>query len=52
MSKNESDQPAAPVQTDRVDARAEILRAAAELFMRFGFAATSIDAVAESLGAT
>lgn len=34
------------------ESRAEILRAAAELFMRFGYAATSIDAVAESLGAT
>lgn len=34
------------------DSRAEILRAAAELFMRFGYSATSIDAVAESLGAT
>jgi AcrR family transcriptional regulator len=32
--------------------RDEILRAAAELFMEFGYAATSIDAVAERLGAT
>lgn len=32
--------------------REEILRAAAELFMEFGYAATSIDAVAERLGAT
>lgn len=32
--------------------RAEILQAAAELFMAFGYAATSIDAVAERLGAT
>ncbi len=30
----------------------EILQAAAELFMEFGYAATSIDAVAERLGAT
>jgi AcrR family transcriptional regulator len=30
----------------------EILRAAAEVFMEFGYAATSIDAVAERLGAT
>ena len=30
----------------------EILQAAAELFMAFGYAATSIDAVAERLGAT
>lgn len=30
----------------------QILRAAAELFMEFGYAATSIDAVAESLGST
>lgn len=34
------------------DSREEILRAAAELFMEYGFAATSIDAVAEKLGAT
>lgn len=34
------------------DSREEILRAAAELFMEFGYAATSIDAVAERLGAT
>jgi AcrR family transcriptional regulator len=32
--------------------RDEILRAAAELFMEFGYAATSIDAVADKLGAT
>ena len=32
--------------------RDEILQAAAELFMEFGYAATSIDAVAERLGAT
>lgn len=34
------------------ESREEILRAAAELFMEFGYAATSIDAVAERLGAT
>jgi AcrR family transcriptional regulator len=34
------------------ESRDEILRAAAELFMEFGYAATSIDAVAERLGAT
>ncbi|HEX2137160.1 MAG TPA: helix-turn-helix domain-containing protein, partial [Microvirga sp.] len=34
------------------EARDEILRAAAEVFMEFGYAATSIDAVAERLGAT
>jgi AcrR family transcriptional regulator len=34
------------------ESRDEILRAAAELFMEFGFAATTIDAVAERLGAT
>jgi AcrR family transcriptional regulator len=33
-------------------ARDEIIRAAAELFMEFGYAATTIDAVAERLGAT
>ena len=32
--------------------RDEILRAAAEHFMEYGYAATSIDAVAEKLGAT
>ena len=34
------------------ESRDEILRAAAELFMEFGYAATSIDAVAQRLGAT
>jgi AcrR family transcriptional regulator len=34
------------------ESKDEILRAAAELFMEFGFAATSIDAVAERLGST
>lgn len=33
-------------------ARAEIVDAAAEVFMAFGFAATTLDAVAERLGAT
>jgi len=37
---------------EKPDIRADILRAAAELFMRTGYAGTSIDAVAESLGAT
>lgn len=34
------------------DSREEILQAAAELFMELGYAATSIDAVAERLGCT
>jgi AcrR family transcriptional regulator len=34
------------------DAREEIVRAAAEVFMEFGFAASTIDAVANRLGAT
>lgn len=34
------------------DSREEILQAAAELFMAYGYTATSIDAVAERLGAT
>ncbi len=34
------------------DSRDEILQAAAELFMAYGYTATSIDAVAERLGAT
>lgn len=34
------------------DGKDEILQAAAELFMAYGYAATSIDAVAERLGAT
>lgn len=34
------------------ESRDEILKAAAELFMEFGYAATSIDAVAQRLGAT
>jgi len=48
MTKKEKSQGA----VEKSGARPEILRAAAELFMRFGYAATSIDAVAESLGAT
>ena len=48
--------PAVPPPTAAKDAakasRDEILQAAAELFMEFGYAATSIDAVAERLGAT
>ena len=48
--------PAAPPPAAAKDAakasRDEILQAAAELFMEFGYAATSIDAVAERLGAT
>ena len=34
------------------ESRSQILQAAAELFMELGYAATSIDAVAERLGAT
>ena len=34
------------------EARDEILHAAAEVFMEFGFAATTIDDIAERLGAT
>jgi AcrR family transcriptional regulator len=41
-----------PVKDNGNESREEILRAAAELFMEFGYAATSIDAVAERLGAT
>ena len=41
-----------PSQGNGSESRDEILRAAAELFMEFGYAATSIDAVAERLGAT
>ncbi|MCD0504481.1 TetR/AcrR family transcriptional regulator [Bordetella petrii] len=41
-----------PAETSGGESRDEILRAAAELFMEFGYAATSIDAVAQRLGAT
>jgi AcrR family transcriptional regulator len=41
-----------PAQGHGNESRDEILRAAAELFMEFGYAATSIDAVAERLGST
>ena len=41
-----------PSQGSGNESREEILRAAAELFMEFGYAATSIDAVADRLGAT
>ena len=40
------------VQGNGNESREEIMRAAADLFMEFGYAATSIDAVAERLGAT
>lgn len=40
------------VKDNGTESREEILRAAAELFMEYGYAATSIDAVAERLGAT
>lgn len=40
------------IKDNGTESREEILRAAAELFMEFGYAATSIDAVAERLGAT
>jgi AcrR family transcriptional regulator len=43
---------AATIKPASNESREEILRAAAELFMEFGYAATSIDAVAERLGAT
>jgi AcrR family transcriptional regulator len=43
---------AVPVKAATRESREEILQAAAELFMEFGFAATSIDAVAERLGST
>jgi AcrR family transcriptional regulator len=41
-----------PTKESGSESREEILRAAAELFMEFGYAATSIDAVADRLGAT
>ncbi|MGR3316547.1 TetR/AcrR family transcriptional regulator [Roseovarius indicus] len=34
------------------DAKNEIVRTAAEIFMNYGYAATSIDAIAEKMGAT
>src|SRR5438045_7912975 len=40
-----------PSQGNASESRDEILRAAAELFMEFGYAATSIDAVADRLRA-
>ena len=44
---------AAPARAETVrDSRDEILHAAAEVFMEFGFAATTIDGIAERLGAT
>lgn len=43
---------AVPLRDNGNESREEILRAAAELFMEFGYAATSIDAVAERLGST
>jgi AcrR family transcriptional regulator len=42
----------APAGAGAPDSKDEILQAAAELFMAYGYAATSIDAVAERLGAT
>ena len=56
MSKPQAPATPAPLLAGKDDAarasRGEILQAAAELFMEFGYAATSIDAVAERLGAT
>ncbi len=43
---------AAPAGVSAPNSREEILQAAAELFMVYGYTATSIDAVAERLGAT
>lgn len=39
-------------QEDTSESRQEIIRAAAEVFMEFGYAASTIDAVADRLGAT
>ena len=44
--------PPTPTTTTAPDSRDQILLAAAELFMAYGYTATSIDAVAERLGAT
>lgn len=54
MTRNGNSPSAQNIQGDvqKPDSRAEILRAAAELFMQFGYVGTSIDAIAESLGAT
>jgi AcrR family transcriptional regulator len=54
VRKNGSPRHAAAKHPDpqKADSRTAILRAAAELFMQFGYSATSIDAVADSLGAT
>lgn len=41
-----------PIKENGNESREEILHAAAQLFMEYGYAATSIDAVAERLGAT
>jgi AcrR family transcriptional regulator len=50
LSMSSADQ--APAHSNGKESRDEILRAAAGLFMEFGYAATSVDAVAERLGAT
>lgn len=42
----------APETEPKRTSREEIIAAAAEIFMEFGFAATTIDAIAERLGAT
>ena len=53
MSSGQPAVPAVPKPTDAAKAsHDQILQAAAELFMEFGYAATTIDAVAERLGAT
>ena len=53
MSTGQPPVPAVPLPTDAAKAsHDQILQAAAELFMAFGYAATTIDAVAERLGAT
>ena len=53
MNTGQPPMPAVPPPTDAAKAsHDQILQAAAELFMEFGYAATTIDAVAERLGAT
>jgi AcrR family transcriptional regulator len=48
----ELDDPELPEQSDELDSRTEILRTAAEVFTEYGYAATSIDLIAERLGST
>lgn len=52
LKESEPDDLDRPEQTDALDSRTVILRTAAEVFTEYGYAATSIDLIAERMGST